>query len=575
MAEKIIYEIALEGIANALNLIGGLENRLSNVKYGGIVALNKELTKTTSLLHTVAALSPTGTKSYDKSIRIGVSPLSKKLVTAGWMGNLSALGRELQSTNVISEIKRAYAEVRNENDRNGVSDILRRMYIPRLTWNGGWEANIDADTRTASEHARERHEYAELKRAGNRAFSSRKYDIVPRRATYGVVPATQTSLQRLNAIHFGGEAFGARAGEFGWTPHFSTVGKIVSGFRAFTKVVGFVTKVISPITASIEAIKKVTKALHSFGDLVLRANESWRLLRESHAYGTSRTSLSDAWGRVTQLGGDRASASALWNRWSRERAMLAFGGDGGSLMEAARLFGLNIRGSGEYGFATNDELARNIVKTMSTLTRSQQVAMKNVLGLDDYQFWSMSQGLEFFDELTEKSRTFSQDFAKLFDLDDALFPKAHSKASLEFEGAWAELVRSFEELGAAIGVYLLPVLADLMHFISKIVQLFTWFLNLPRWVFESLERLVNTITGISASTNDAVASTASENEIRVRLNESGRNLGRGDRAVVINIGDISLNSLGLPENATPEQIKRRTGEVIWNQLGDALTDNRR
>ena len=163
----------------------------------------------------------------------------------------------------------------------------------------------------------------------------------------------------------------------------------------------------------------------------------------------------------------------------------------------------------------------------------------------------------------------------MFDLDDALFPKAHSKASLEFEGAWAELVRSFEELGAAIGVYLLPVLADLMHFISKIVQLFTWFLNLPRWVFESLERLVNTITGISASTNDAVASTASENEIRVRLNESGRNLGRGDRAVVINIGDISLNSLGLPENATPEQIKRRTGEVIWNQLGDALTDNRR
>ena len=575
MAEKIIYEIALEGIANALNLIGGLENRLSNVKYGGIVALNKELTKTTSLLHTVAALSPTGTKSYDKSIRIGVSPLSKKLVTAGWMGNLSALGRELQSTNVISEIKRAYAAVRSENDRNGVSDILRRMYIPRLTWNGGWEANIDADTRTASEHARERHEYAELKRAGNRAFSSRQYDIVPRGATYGVVPATQTALQRLNAIHFGGEAFGARAGEFGWTPHFSTVGKIVSGFRAFTKVVGFVTKVISPITASIEAIKKVTKALHSFGDLVLRANESWRLLRESHAYGTSMTSLSDAWGRVTQLGGDRASASALWNRWSRERAMLAFGGNGGSLMEAARLFGLNIRGSGEYGFATNDELARNIVKTMSTLTRSQQVAMKNVLGLDDYQFWSMSQGLEFFDELTEKSRTFSQKFAKLFDLDDALFPKAHSKASLEFEGAWAELVRSFEELGAAIGVYLLPVLADLMHFISKIVQLFTWFLNLPRWVFESLERLVNTITGISASTNDAVASTASENEIRVRLNESGRNLGRGDRAVVINIGDISLNSLGLPENATPEQIKRRTGEVIWNQLGDALTDNRR
>lgn len=575
MAEKIIYEVALEGIANALNLIGGLENRLSNVKYGGIVALNKELTKTTSLLHTVAALSPTGTKSYDKSIRIGVSPLSKKLVTAGWMGNLSALGRELQSTNVISEIKRAYATVRNENDRNGVRDILRRMYVPRLTWNGGWEANIDADTSSPSEHARQRHEYAELKRAGNRAFASRQYDIVPRGATYGVVPAMQTSLQRLNTIHFGGESFGARAEEFGFTPHFSTIGKIVSGFRAFTKVVGFVTKVISPITASIEAIKKVTKALHSFGDLVLRANESWRLLRESHAYGTSMSSLSDAWGRITQLGGDRASASALWNRWSRERSMLAFGGDGGSLMEAARLFGLNIRGSGEYGFATNDELARNIVKTMDTLSKSQQVAMKNVLGLDDYQFWSMSQGLEFFDELTEKSRTISQNFARFFDLDDALFPKAHSKASLEFEGAWSELVRSFEELGSAIGVYLLPVLSDLMHFISKIVQIFTWFLNLPRWVFESLERLVNTIAGISASTNDAVASTASENEIRVRLNEAGRNIGRGDRAVVINIGDISLNSLGLPDNATPEQIKRRTGEVIWNQLGDALTDNRR
>ena len=575
MAEKIIYEVALEGIANALNSIGGLENRLSNIRYGGIVALNKELTKTTSLLHTVAALSPTGTKSYDKSIRIGVSSLSKKLVTAGWMGNLTALGRELQSTNVIAEIKRAYAAVRNENDRNGIRDILRRMYVPRLAWNGGWEANIDADGRTATEHARERHEYAELKRAGNRAFESRQYDIVPRGATYDVVPAMQTALQRLNTIHFGSEASGANAYASGQPQGLSTIGKIFAGFAAFTKVVGVVTKVISPITASIEAIKKVTKALHSLGGFVLRANESWRLLRESHAYGTSRTSLSDAWGRVTQLGGDRASASALWNRWSRERAMLAFGGNGGSLMEAARLFGLNIRGSGEYGFATNDELARNITRTMSTLTRSQQVAMKNVLGLDDYHFWSMSQGLEFFDELTEKSRTISQNFARLIGLDDALFPKIHSKASLEFEGAWGELVRSFEELGAAIGVYLLPVLTELMRFISKIVQVFTWLLNLPRWVFESLERLVKMITGVSASTNDAIASTASENEIKVRLNEAGRNLGRGDRAVVINIGDISLNSLGLPDDATPEQIKRRTGEVIWNQLGDALTDNRR
>ena len=255
--------------------------------------------------------------------------------------------------------------------------------------------------------------------------------------------------------------------------------------------------------------------------------------------------------------------------------MLAFGGNGGSLMEAARLFGLNIRGSGEYGFATNDELSRNIVKTMSTLTRSQQVAMKNVLGLDDYHFFAMSNGMKFFDEITEKSRTFSQEFAKLFDLDDSIFPKIHSLNSLEFEGAWSELVRSFEELGAAIGVYLLPVLTELLNFISKIVQLFTWLLNLPRWVFESLERLIQMITGVSASTNDAIGSTPSDNEIRVRMNEASRGVGKGDRAVVINIGDISLNSLGLPENATPEQIRRRTGDVIWNQLGDALTDNRR
>lgn len=553
MAEKIIYEVELKGFAEAFNLIGGLENRLSSVKFGAITALNKELGTTIGSLSTI-----------------------RKMVTAGFSANgFQSLNRSLQSTSLLAEIRRAANVVRGENEKVAVKDILRRMYVPRLAWNGGWEANIDADDHTATEHARERHEYAELKRAGNRAFESRQYDIVPRGTTYDVVPAMQTALQRLNTIHFGSEASGASAYASGQPQGLSTIGKIFAGFAAFTKVVGVVTKVITPIMGAITAIKRVTKALHNLGDFVLRANESWRLLRESHAYGTSRTSLSDAWGRVTQLGGDRASASALWNRWSRERAMLAFGGNGGSLMEAARLFGLNIRGSGEYGFATNDELARNITRTMSTLTRSQQVAMKNVLGLDDYHFWSMSQGLEFFDELTEKSRTISQNFARFFDLDDALFPEVHSKASLEFEGAWGELVRSFEELGAAIGVYLLPVLTDLMRFISKVVQLFTWLLNLPRWVFESLERLVKMITGVSASTNDAIASTASENEIKVRLNEAGRNLGRGDRAVVINIGDISLNSLGLPDDATPEQIKRRTGEVIWNQLGDALTDNRR
>ena len=586
MAEKIIYELDVI-TSPAIGKISEFESALSNINAPGITRLNNEfrklgasLTGLAGVTKILAAQTPFTRRGTNSAIDQGLIP-NFDLRTV----RLTDFAKDIEQ---LREFRQRIADFNRATLRSLFGNINAKNL---LGWNGYSSVTDKSDVfwfgglGTAVNDTYERHQAAESARARYRRrkgkrnpwsdFATESYSVVPRGATYGVVPAVQTSLQRLNAIHFGGEAFGASAGEFGWTPHFSTVGKIVSGFRAFTKVVGFVTKVISPITASIEAIKKVTNALHSFGDSVLRANESWRLLRESHAYGTSMTSLSDAWGRVTQLGGDRASASALWNRWSRERSMLAFGGDGGSLMEAARLFGLNIRGSGEYGFATNDELARNIVKTMSTLTRSQQVAMKNVLGLDDYQFWSMSQGLEFFDELTEKSRTFSQDFAKLFDLDDALFPKAHSKASLEFEGAWAELVRSFEELGAAIGVYLLPVLSDLMHFISKIVQLFTWFLNLPRWVFESLERLVNTITGISASTNDAVASTASENEIRVRLNEAGRNIGRGDRAVVINIGDISLNSLGLPENATPEQIKRRTGEVIWNQLGDALTDNRR
>lgn len=550
MAEKIIYEVEIQGFAEAFNLIGGLENRLTNIKFGAITAINKELATTIGSLKEV-----------------------RKMVTAGFSANTAPLGRSLQSTSVITEIKRAAASVRREHEQAGVKDVLRRLYVPRLGWNGGWDANIDEDSRTASEHARERHEYAELKRAGNRAFANRQYDIVPRGATYDVVPVeSQTSLQRLDEIH---QRFNAPPPNGSNVVGLSTLGKIVKGFGIFKNIVGVFTKVVSPIMAAITAIKRVTKALHNFGSFVLRANESWRLLRESHAYGTSMSSLSDAWGRITQLGGDRASASALWNRWSRERSMLAFGGDGGSLMEAARLFGLNIRGSGEYGFATNDELARNIVKTMDTLSKSQQVAMKNVLGLDDYHFWAMSNGMDYFNEITEKSRTISQNFARFFELDDSLYPRVHSDASREFEGAWGELVRSFEELGAAIGVYLLPVLTELMKIISKIVQLVTWFLNLPRWVFESLERLLNVISGVSSTTNEEIGKTESQTEIQARLNAASRGIGHGDRAVVINIGDISLNTLGLPNDATPDQIKKRTGEVIWNHLGDALTDNRR
>jgi len=75
-------------------------------------------------------------------------------------------------------------------------------------------------------------------------------------------------------------------------------------------------------------------------------------------------------------------------------------------MEAARLFGVSIHGSGKYGLATNDEMLRHIARRMGQLDPESQIALANTMGLSPEMFWAMKDGLSNYQNRMFNASTF-------------------------------------------------------------------------------------------------------------------------------------------------------------------------
>lgn len=242
-------------------------------------------------------------------------------------------------------------------------------------------------------------------------------------------------------------------------------------------------------------------------------------------------------------------------------ASLGYGGTGGNVMEAARLFGLKIIGSGNYGYATPKELMGNVVDTMSRLDQPGRMMLAKTLGLNDYQYYAVTGGKGRYDTLMNQRTLLGETLGT-----DELYSPTVMKESRFFLGAITQLKESFLELLGVIGEALLPILTILSDLLSGIIQVMSLVLKPIGVVLNSIFKWLNQRWWEENDEIDSSVSTGFGDSYSTTSNAS---------TVNVSIGEISLNSLGLKPNASQEEIRDAVQNAIFDKIGEQLTNDRR
>lgn len=614
MAEKIRYELLVDGTGKAIDQILDVQSALDNLNGAGVANVARGFLAATSAVNQF--------KNEVKGIAKVQTPFTSRgtysAIDLGLVPNIDIrTARPEDLATNIHELRKMRKQGIEFN-----KSLLRYMFgnipsgIPKLGWNGldykpstdfFWKTIYGESHDIPESDTEQRHERAEKARERFRR-KWKKNNPWSDPETFSIVPVGDRSVVPRGTEYIDAEWRTASPNEAkgykqkpppffrfdeGWRMFFrsNSPRSLFRNLSEMTGVAGIIGNigmwgmafnlVMSSIAWFGRNLKRLVDAVRNFGEVILQATESWRQLRESHFYGMSMGSLAAQWKAMMLLGGDAASASALWDRLSTDRAMIAYGGNGGRMMEAARLFGVGILGSGEYGYATNDEFMRNVAIEMSKSSKSRQKALANVLGLNAYQFWLLSNGVDFYDEKTNwmtKRGRFREWVYGDRDKGREIFSEEYTRKSLAFEESLGKLSIAFKELGGLLGELLLPILSSVIDFVSNIVQAISEVLEYIKQLASAVENFINSndilryLFGAYDEAMGDVENTPTAESIRARGNAITNN--SENRSVVININDISLNSLGLDNNATPDDIG---GAILrlFNNVGDKFITERR
>ena len=626
MAEKIIYEVGLEGTSAVVGGINAIQNALSNISAEGVAGINANFENAAKeadeLIEKINGIAK-AVKSVNGIFSSGKGGRRNK---SNWIGNVSdAVGKWNQSwekqfkthwvvddegnrkriydegwgapSNFMADFARA--RNRMSNDWGTLRQRARSMlmqsfgYTPLLGWDtGAGFTTGEIGATSMKDNLAARDSIAKIHREYFRDLKSRFYaPTVWQGGSPAVVNSTGTALATLNnkygIVNTGkvtdpgyidaewnyvgaGSMSGTRAamiedrsgGASGSTSKAKLVASLLGLLGKLNLWATAIQAALRGMKFFISAIKKFVNGLAELGHAL--ASTSWRQLREAFAYGTSVNSLARHERAMASIGGDAASASALLGRWSRERSMLAFGGNGGSMMEAARLYGINIMGSGEHGFATNDEFMRNVIAVMSRSTPETRNAIAGTLGLTPYQTWAMSHGQKYYDSLGRKSLA---DIA-LGDAGSEWDKQNSAGNARRFEGAWGEFMVSVKELANTLGDIILPALTVFIDFLEGVMEIVNYILKPLSWFVSALSNLLSS-RWWSEMLN--IEDTPSANAMNAQALVTTRN----GQQIAIDIGTMNFDSSKLPEGVSSEQMAHEFAKQMFDKIGDLIINDRR
>lgn len=383
-------------------------------------------------------------------------------------------------------------------------------------------------------------------------------------------------------MNFGGDKYSQSNTHWSW---WQKVYKNIAslGNSKFAKSIDGTLKLFSRLSMAMWGFTKaIHVAIRAIGYLRSIAREHFYIgkLSEASALGgiSGGSRLFPYMQQLKRLGGDAASASAHAAGYANDLGMLGFGGNGGRMMEAASLFGVNLHGSGRHGFATYEEWMRNIAARMPHLSPESQIALKNVAGLSNEQFFAVRRGPESFERHLLYSQTALERFNKFhksilpsfitgdsFEGRDGRF---HQEVSMEWWESWGTFKDSIDELTGVIGDALLPWLSMIMNVISSLVQVLNILLAPITKLLGFIAKFVNEkVFGLGELISSTPPSRMSPNDYyRIENAQPMYN---------INIGTINQAELGLSPNASIEEIANAYGNFFGHVVSGIGANSRR
>lgn len=317
---------------------------------------------------------------------------------------------------------------------------------------------------------------------------------------------------------------------------------------------------VSIATIAFKALAKVVSTL--FGPLKSQADEVFKFYRTRNMIGGAPGGLlSDFSFAGIASGGSAEEFRQLLVRIASERADLLWGGSGGSMMRAASRFGVDIRGTGERGMATEREWLRNIAVRMQQLPASGKLALANAAGLNREQMWMVSHGAGYYDFLTNQ-KTLGQ---MAWGGTDAIGPDIYSKnfqdESQDFWLDWAAFVQSFKELMGTVGEMILPLVSRILEVLTMTFEVLSLILKPIAAMIGKIFSLLN----VSYWTNQYMMNNDASFD---RLTSDYGLLNPANHPIItasITVGDMNVSS-----NATDS---REVASLAVNQLRETLAES--
>ena len=233
-------------------------------------------------------------------------------------------------------------------------------------------------------------------------------------------------------------------------------------------------------------------------------------------------------------------------------------------MEAARLFGVNIAGSGKYGLATNKEFMASLARTMGRLDPESQIALANIVGLNTEQFWAMRKGEGAWNKHLESSKTILDQMygtEHMFSTSS----KETREVSEDFVRSWGEFVNALKEFGLVLGQFILPSLRAILKFFSLLVE----YINVTIAPYtRSLGWIIGGMTNLFDTTKvaDVMPNTIDERDAYVTALDD---IPSNGRTTTVNIESINVNTSEPITDGNSVEMGRGIGSSVAEQMNAA------
>lgn len=340
-------------------------------------------------------------------------------------------------------------------------------------------------------------------------------------------------------------------------------GGVIGG--AMSAIGGIASRAI-PVIGALWMFNKAVMAITRTFKMFHAVAENWfNMFKQSLvgglSSGNSAFELSNQQKLLRMFGGDAASASAFNAKIATARAMLAYGGSGGALMEAARLFGVGFTGSGEYGFATNREFLNNVARRMGSLGAGGKIALANTVGLSPEMFWAMKDGEEMFQKRMSYSQTFMDKAYgdSIFGLHDT-----ESRAITEsFTVEWGRFLDVLKEFVRVLSTIILPILTGLL-------QTLTFIFNIINAILGPIFKIIGSILNRIVSNNDILSDPSSASNMAISDHDAYRNMldnaNNISNSRSVNIQNVNISTNESLSNSNASSFGRGVGDGVLGKI---------